>query len=252
MCFFWSTTRYLQYEKRRLDGTNAFVGARVVRGPDWDAGGGREDEGSKPGEAAEGSIVGCVPPEGGEGDAAGRGPSGDAPRFAEMARVRWDNGNTGDYKIGRRGKHQLVFAHGFDAASKRPRQSVVFREGAALRALQEAAEAAELASESDATRAKYAQGRLDKEAEQPAFDDDEEDASEDEAAAAEEEETEEQKAAAAAAKAAAQEAKDAKVRAALAMAERRRQAKTDPVLAAQLEEEDRVKDAARKARLGDR
>jgi hypothetical protein len=240
------STRYLQYEKRRLDGANAFVGARVVRGPDWDAGGGREDEGSQPGEhAAEGSIVGCVPP---EGDA--RGPSGDAPRFAEMARVRWDNGNTGDYKIGRRGKHQLVFAHGFDAASKRPRQSVVFRDAAKLRALQEAAEAAELASESASTRAKYAQGRLDQEAEQPAFDDDEEEDASDEDEVAEE--TEEQKAAATAAKAAAQEAKDAKVRAALAMAERRRQAKTDPVLAAQLEEEDRAKDAARKARLGNK
>ena len=234
-----SMAEFLQYEKRHLDGANAFVGARVVRGPDYlDAGGGIED-----GEGGEGTIIGCVPP---EGDA--RGPSGDAPRFAEMCRVAWDTGKNGDYKIGRRGKFQLAYADGFDATKKRPRQSVVFGEGAKLQALEEAAEQRELLSESSETRAKYAQAQKDKDAEQPAFDDDElEGESEAEEEAKEEED---QKAAAKEEAATKQEARDEKARQALALAERRRKAKSDPTLAAMLEAEDAAKDAARAERLG--
>ena len=76
-----SSAEYLQFHGRRLDAATAFVGSRVVRGQHWtEAGGGTEDA------EGEGTIVGCTSAEG------GRGPSGDAPRFAEMARVRWDGG----------------------------------------------------------------------------------------------------------------------------------------------------------------
>ena len=39
------------------------------------------------------------------------GPS-DSQLFAEMAKVLWDSGAKGDYKIGRRGKYQIQLAPG--------------------------------------------------------------------------------------------------------------------------------------------